>query len=548
MIAAHTGRPIYSCWDFYLVGDVVGGLVVSGRQQGEASASMAVHVLRGVRAVDIPIQRTSPNVYMFDYGVMERFGVQESALPKGSVVINKPQSVFDQYGLWIIGIASIAGLQTFLIFALLLARKRSKAATEALRQSKALLSGLKNNIPDLVWIKDKNGVYLACNPAFERLYGAKEEAILGRCDHDFVDAELANFFRENDRKAIELDGPTANEELLAFKDTGYQGLFETIKTPMRDDSGNLIGVLGIARDISDRKQSEQSLRQLSSRLAEAQKIAQVGDWEWIIEENKVTWSDQMFTLLGLDSSEHAPTYEENLALYHDEDSHLLKVAVSRAITDGTSYQLELRRTKPDGSEVCLQARGLVDKDATGKVMRLYGSLQDITERKQSEEALLEAEWKFRALFENGPIGVAYHEMIYDSAGNPVDYRFIDANESYLRLTGVDPRGKTVTQAFHGIENDPFDWIGTFGRVARTGQEIRFESYLQANEQWYDCVGYQYKPDHFVAAFLNITDRKNAQEALLAKSALLEAQTQCFHRRHPCNQREAGACPVQPEAS
>ena len=104
-------------------------------------------------------------------------------------------------------------------------------------------------------------------------------------------------------------------------------------------------------------------------------------------------------------------------------------------------------------------------------------------------------------------------MVYDDSGKAVDYYFLDSNGKYIELTGVDPRGKSVTQAFPGIENDPFDWIGTFGRVARTGEAIRFEQYLQANDRWYDCVGYQYKPDHFVSAFLEITERKRAEEAL-----------------------------------
>lgn len=133
----------------------------------------------------------------------------------------------------------------------------------------------------------------------------------------------------------------------------------------------------------------------------------------------------------------------------------------------------------------------------------------------------QAEWKFRALFENGPLGVAYHRMIHDEAGRPVDYLFIDANANYVELTGVDPRGKTVREAFPGIENDPFDWIGTYARVARTGESVRFEQYLQSNDRWYDCVGYQYRPDHFVVAFLEITARKKAEDQLRRKSAELD---------------------------
>ncbi|MEX2444015.1 MAG: PAS domain S-box protein [Alkalispirochaeta sp.] len=146
--------------------------------------------------------------------------------------------------------------------------------------------------------------------------------------------------------------------------------------------------------------------------------------------------------------------------------------------------------------------------------QVYAMFDEITERKRAEAALRDAEWKFRALFERGPIGVAYQQMIYDPAGNAVDYRFLDANPGYMQLTGVDPRGKTATEVFPGIEHDPFDWIGTFGRVARTGEQIRFETRLEANNSWYDCVAYQYKLDHFVAAFINISDRKEAEEQLL----------------------------------
>ena len=147
------------------------------------------------------------------------------------------------------------------------------------------------------------------------------------------------------------------------------------------------------------------------------------------------------------------------------------------------------------------------------------------ERLQAELALKVAEWKFHALFENSLIGVAYHRMVYDTAGRPVDYRFLDANPIYRELTGVDPRGMLVTEAFPGIENDPFDWIGTFGRVAQGGETVRFEQHLQSNGRWYDCVGYPYKPDHFVVAFMEITERKRTEavlrETLLEKESLLK---------------------------
>jgi len=166
----------------------------------------------------------------------------------------------------------------------------------------------------------------------------------------------------------------------------------------------------------------------------------------------------------------------------------------------------------------IQLTGIKDSNTE----QCFISAIDITDRKRAEEAKIEADGKFWALFENGPIGVAYHEMIYDDLGKPSDYRFIDVNESYLELTGVDPRGKTVKQAFPGIEKESFDWIGTYGKVANTGKSIRFEQYLQFNNRFYDCVAYQYKPNHFVSAFLEITKRKRAEQAL--KESVLKFRT------------------------
>ena len=143
----------------------------------------------------------------------------------------------------------------------------------------------------------------------------------------------------------------------------------------------------------------------------------------------------------------------------------------------------------------------LDDHIDGLVM----TFTDITISKQTEDAMRESDEKYRSLFEKGPIGVAYHRMIYDDAGKAIDYYFLDANKMYQSLTGFDPQGQTVTQAFPGIENDPFDWIGTFGKVAKTGEPIQFKHFSKTNNRWYNISAYQYKPDHFVIAFIEITD-------------------------------------------
>lgn len=133
-----------------------------------------------------------------------------------------------------------------------------------LEQQSAFLRTVLDNIPDLIFSKDLEGTYLGCNAMFERFFGAAECDIIGKTDFDFVDAELAQFFRNNDQEAIRAGKPRNNEEYLTFADKSYEGTFEVTKVPMKDNEGSVIGLLGIARDISERKKHEGQLETLAN--------------------------------------------------------------------------------------------------------------------------------------------------------------------------------------------------------------------------------------------------------------------------------------------
>ncbi|MBK5275168.1 MAG: PAS domain S-box protein [Desulfuromonadales bacterium] len=141
-----------------------------------------------------------------------------------------------------------------------------KRAQDELAAERTMLRTLIDTIPDLIWLKDCDGVFLASNPEFERFFGAPESDIIGKTDYDYVDRELADFFRENDRKAMAAGVPVANEEWITYASDGHRALLETVKTPMYDSKGQLKGVLGIARDITVIKQTEEELHKKNTEI------------------------------------------------------------------------------------------------------------------------------------------------------------------------------------------------------------------------------------------------------------------------------------------
>jgi len=138
-----------------------------------------------------------------------------------------------------------------------------KRIEQELANQKAQLARVVNAMPDMVFLKDAEGIYLSVNPVFERFAGRPERAVVGCSDFDLVPEAQAERFRKYDQRAMQAWQPLVYEEMLTFAEDGYQGQFETIKTPIRDVNGRVTGVLGVCRDITDRKRAEQEIERLA---------------------------------------------------------------------------------------------------------------------------------------------------------------------------------------------------------------------------------------------------------------------------------------------
>ncbi|MEM8643236.1 MAG: PAS domain S-box protein, partial [Cyanobacteria bacterium P01_G01_bin.54] len=116
-------------------------------------------------------------------------------------------------------------------------------------------------LPDLIWLKDIDGIYLACNQRFEDFVGSSEHEILGKTDYDFVNTSLADSSRERDQEVLLKGYPSINEEWTTFADDEHRELLEIIRLPMHDDNRRLIGILGIGHNVTARRKSEEKLKQ-----------------------------------------------------------------------------------------------------------------------------------------------------------------------------------------------------------------------------------------------------------------------------------------------
>ncbi len=171
------------------------------------------------------------------------------------------------------------------------------------------------------------------------------------------------------------------------------------------DKGEIVGIIAFGIDITERKQAEQEMVSAFKRLKEAQHLAHIGIWDWVIETDTVTWSEELYNIVGRDPSLPAPTYAELPRFYTPASWESLSGAVTRALTTSEPYNLELEMIRPDGNIRWTNEFGGVQSDWSGKVIGLHGTVQDITKLKRTEEALQKSDERLRFISDNLTSGV-----------------------------------------------------------------------------------------------------------------------------------------------
>lgn len=207
-----------------------------------------------------------------------------------------------------------------------------------------------------------------------------------------------------------------------------------------------------------------------------------------------------------------------------EDQARLQATIAESARNLTPWRCEARNLYPDGSVRWLLGSSIPERQPDGSVL-WQGIVTDITLEKKTAAAFAEQNEKYRLLFENMTTGFALHEIICNEAGQPIDYRFLEANPAFGQLTGLDITklvGRTVKELLPRTEDY---WIETFGQVALTGQPKAYQNYSAALGKHFDVWSFSPRLGQFAVIISDITERVRYAEESRDKNSLLEATLQ-----------------------
>ena len=234
---------------------------------------------------------------------------------------------------------------------------------------------------NLLTIVDRQGQFYRVNPAWEKVLGYPRRSLLGQ--------PILNFIHPEDHPAT----------LTAMGKLNQGEAVEGFVNRYRDRQGNYRQVewyaqpygefiYANAQDITSRKHLESELKKRQIHLQAAQRIAHLGSWEFDVATGDITWSEEVFRILGQDITLGPPDYENLLQIYHPDDRPEHERLVQQALEQGKPYDLECRVLHDDGHLSYIQARGEPNLDEQGRVVNIMGTILDISDRKQQELHLL----------------------------------------------------------------------------------------------------------------------------------------------------------------
>ena len=337
-----------------------------------------------------------------------------------------------------------------------------KLVEEALRESEKRYRQLFDSSPDGIVVIGLDGRIMRANIAQAQMYRYESPGdLIGVHATQLVAVSSRDYSAQiMERRLNGEDIPPVEYELVRKDGTTFYG--ETSATILRKADGTVSGYICTTRDTTERKRIDEKLKRKQKMLVRTESIAHIGSWEWDIATDTVTWSNELFQIFQRDPREGAPNFAEHSHFYHPDDMARLQSAVEAALAYRTPYMLELRAIRKDGETRTCVARGFLELGQDGRPILLFGSLQDITERKRAEEEINKQKEILQRIVDNIPMMITY----FDEPGNikMINYEFVKRMGWTLEdwkteniLAKSYPESEDFKEALDFMTSKPIGW-------------------------------------------------------------------------------------------
>jgi PAS domain S-box-containing protein len=446
--------------------------------------------------------------------IASRFWELEYSAPK-EIIIGRLDSLWPS---WVLAGGLLSSFLLFgVLYSLSLSRNRALALAERMtgtvRESEERFRLIAENASDLITVLDPRGVRVYANPAFCRLFGGAE-APLGTDAFQDIHPEDRERVRQSFLETVE-SGENSHSDFRILVRGGEVRYVETYRSAVLDSQGRVERVVSVSRDVTERLRTVEALRAREVQLQEAQAIANLGSWEWDLRTNSRTWSGQLSRIFGLRPDQIPSTFDGFYPLVHPDDRERTSRLAQEALRTGKSYESQFRIVRPDGVVRTVHNQARVDRDETGKAVRVIGVCQDVTERKLAEEQVRISQERFRMMVENVRDYAIY---MLDMKGYVTSWNLgAERIEGYL---ADEIMGKHYSRFFlpdHATRGDPgmqLQFASLQGRYESEGWRVR----KNGSRFWAHVILTPLRDETgklrgFSEIVHDITDRKRAEEDL-----------------------------------
>jgi PAS domain S-box-containing protein len=375
----------------------------------------------------------------------------------------------------------------------------------------AELEAIYNSAPIGLCVFDTELRYLRINERLAEVNGLPASEHIGRTVREIM-PDLADQVEAIAKKVLETGLPVMNVEFIGTSPArpDVRRTLYSNWVPIRDTSGKIVRINVVTEEVTERKQADEELLHSHALIDSVLNNTHM----------LVAYMDPQFNFRMVNEP-YARADGKNVAFFPGKNHFALypsaenEAIFQKVVETGDPvffYAKPFHYAHSPGRGTSYWDWSLIPtRDADGHVTGVVLTLADVTARIKTEEALRESESSFRSLFETMTEGFALHEIFTDEQGRPVDYRFLNVNPAFERLTrlkGSELIGKHVLEVLPDTEQY---WIENFGRVALTGEPVHFENYSASLDRWYEVFAYRPAPRQFAVVFTDISERKKTVE-------------------------------------